>query len=229
MQVAKVLSEKLKHEFKVTALAGELQKKYEAQLQKIGAKARIPGFRPGKMPREILVKRFGAEALEDAGNGILREAFAEIYKEHKFRNAIDPAVNVVTFEEGKDFECLIVFETLPDIDVKGFNDISLDSLVVTISDQDVEQRLKKMHDEHVKYTKPSEERAAQKGDLVGVKWSGTLEGGKGIELPEIYQILLGPEREDSPFAPIVKALYGKKVGENFEGKVQFPKEEIIQN
>ena len=86
MQVAKVLSEKLKHEFKVTALAGELQKKYEVQLQKIGAKARIPGFRPGKMPREILVKRFGAEALEDAGNGILREAFAEIYKEHKFRN-----------------------------------------------------------------------------------------------------------------------------------------------
>ena len=227
MQVAKVLSEKLKHEFKVTALAGELQKKYEAQLQKIGAKARVPGFRPGKMPREVLVKRYGAEAWEDAGNSILREAFAEIYKEHKFRNAIDPAVNAVTFEEGKDFECLIVFETLPDIDVKGFNDITLDSLAVTISDQDVEQRLKKMHGEHVKYTKPSSERAAQKGDLIGVKWSGTLEDGKGIELPEIYQILLGPEKEDSPFVPIVKALYGKKVGDHFEGKVQFSKEEKV--
>jgi trigger factor len=227
MQVAKVLSEKLKHEFKVTALAEELQKKYEVQLKKIGSKARIPGFRPGKMPREILVKRFGAEAWEDAGNGILREAFAEIYKEHKFRNAIDPAVNVVTFEEGKDFECLVVFETLPDIDVKGFNDITLDILDVAISDQDVEQRLKKMCDEHVKYINPSDERAAQKGDLVGVKWSGTLEDGKGIELPEIYQILLGPEKEDSPFAPIVKALYGKKMGDRFEGNVQFSKEEKV--
>ena len=225
MQVAKILSEKLKHEFKVTALAGELQNKYDAHLKKVGAKARVPGFRPGKMPKEILVKRFGAEAWEDAGNAILREAFVEINKDHKFRNAIDPAVKVITFEEGKDFECIITFEILPDIDIKSFNDISLDLLTVTISDEDVEQRLKKMCEEHVKYKKPSDDRAAQKGDLVGVKWSGALEDGKGIELPETYQILLGPEKEESPFAPIVKALYGKKAGDHFEGKVQFSKEE----
>jgi trigger factor len=227
MQVAKILSEKLRHEFKVTALTEELQDKYDAQLKKVGAKARIPGFRPGKMPREILVQRFGSEAWEDAGNAILREAFAEINKSHKFRNAIDPAVKVVTFEEGKDFECVIAFETLPDIDVKSFDDISLDVLEVTISDQDVEQRLEKMCEEHIKYRKPSEDRAAQKGDLVAVKWSGALEDGKGIELPETYQILLGPEKEDSPFVPIVKALYGKKVGDRFEGKVQFSKEEKV--
>ncbi len=227
MQVAKIVSEKLKHQFKVTALAAELQKKYDMQLQKVGAKARIPGFRPGKTPKEILVQRYGAEAWEDAGNAILREALAEIYKDHKFRNAIDPAVAIISFEEGKDFECTITFETLPDIEVKNFNDISLDVLTVTISDKDVEQRLKKMCEEHVKYQKPSDGRPAGKGDLVSVKWSGTLEDGKGIELPETYQILLGPEKEESPFAPIVKALYGKKAGDHFEGKIQFSKEEKV--
>ena len=225
MQVAKILSEKLRHEFKVTALAEEIQKKYDVQLQKIGAKARIPGFRPGKTPPGILAQRYGAEAWEDARDTILREAFSEIYKEHKFRNAIDPVINIASFEQGKDFECTIIFETLPDIEVKSFEGISVDLLSVTISDQDVDQRLKKMCKEHIKYQKPSEARAAQKGDLIGVKWSGTLEDGKGIELPETYQILLGPEKEESPFAPIVKALYGKKVGDHFEGKVQFPKEE----
>jgi len=225
MQVAKIVSEKLKHEFKITALAEEIQKKYDAQLQKVGAKARIPGFRPGKTPRMILEQRYGAESWENARDAILREGFSEIYKDHKFRNAIDPAINIISFEQGKDFECTVIFEILPDIDVKSFENISVDLLTVTISDQDVEQRLKKMCKEHIKYQKPSELRAAQKGDLVGVKWSGNLEDGKGIELPQTYQILLGPEKEESPFAPIVKALYGKKIGDHFEGKVQFPKEE----
>jgi len=227
MQVAKTLSEKLKFEFKITATAAELQNKFHFQLNKLGAKVKIPGFRPGKTPEAILVQRFGASALEDAGNEILQEALKQIYKDHKFRNAIEPTVNMVSFERGKDFECIIIFEVLPDIEIKNFKDISLDQLDVTISDKDVEERLKKMCNEHIRYQIPATARSAHKGDLVLVKWSGTLEDGKGIELPETYQILLGPEKEDSPFIPVVKALYGKKPGDKFEEKVQFSKEEKV--
>jgi trigger factor len=63
--------------------------------------------------------------------------------------------------------------------------------------------------------------------LVLVKWSGTLEDGKGIDLPETYQILLGPEKANSPFASVVKALYGKKVGDVFQEKVHFSKDEKV--
>jgi trigger factor len=227
MHVEKVLSDKLKHQFKVKAPAAELQKKFDFQMQKIGAKVRIPGFRPGKTPRAILEKKYGAEALEDAGNAILREAVDQIYKDHKFRNAVDPAIDIISFEKEKDFECTINFEVLPDIDIKSFKDISIDMLSVTISDEDVEQRLKKIHNEHIRYQEPKEARDAHKGDLVSVTWSGTLEDGKRIDLPETYQILLGPEKESSPFAPIVKSLYGKKVGDHFEGTVQFSKEEKV--
>ena len=227
MHIAKVLSEKLKYQFKITASAPELQKKFELQLKKIGARVRIPGFRPGKTPGAILAQRYGSEAWEDTGNMILREALAQIYKDHKFRNALDPAVDMISFEKGKDFECIVTFEALPDIDVKSFKDISINMLNVSISDEDVERQLKKMCDEHVRYQKPKEARAAHKGDLVSVKWSGTLEDGKGIELPEIYQILLGPEKEDSPFSPVVRSLYGKKTGDHFEEEIQFSKEEKI--
>jgi trigger factor len=227
MHIEKILSEKLKYQFKIKAPAAELHKKFDGQLKKIGAKARIPGFRPGKAPEAILEQRYGAEAWEDAGNAILREALAEIYKDHKFRNAIDPAVDIVSFEKEKDFECKITFEALPEIDIKDFKDISLEVLKVTISDQDVEQRLKKLYEEHTRYQEPQEARAARKGDLVSVAWSGTLENGKRIELPKTYQILLGPEKEDSPFAPIVKSLYGKTAGDHFEGEVQFSNEEKV--
>lgn len=227
MQVAKTLSEKLKYEFKITATSTELQGKFQVQLQKIGAKVKIPGFRPGKTPEAVLVQKFGAQALEDSGNEILQEALKQIYKEHKFRNAIDPAVKIVSFERGKDFECTITFELLPEIEVKSFKDISLEVLTVTISDTDVEERLTKMCADHIRYQAPASARPAQKGDLVLVKWSGTLEEGKGIDLPETYQILLGPEKDDSPFIPVVKALYGKKVGDKFEEKVQFSKNEKV--
>jgi trigger factor len=227
MQVAKVLSENLKHQFKITAAAAEFQKKYDAYMQKFGAKAKIPGFRPGKTPSHILIQRYGPQALEDTGNDLLREALAQIYKEHKFRNAIDPAVQMISFENGKDFECLLTFEVLPDIEVKSFKDISLDVLNVNISDSDVEQRLQKMCQEHVRYQEPTDGRASRKGDLVSVKWSGTLDDGKEIDLPEIYQILLGPEKDDSPFAAVVKSLYDKLPGAKFEEKVQFSKDEKV--
>lgn len=227
MQVAKTLSEKLKFEFKITATAAELQNKFLFQLNKLGAKVKIPGFRPGKTPEAILVQRFGNRALEDAGNEILQEALRQIYKDYKFRNAIDPSVNMISFDRGKNFECIITFEVLPDIEVKNFKDISLDQLKVKISDKDIEERLMKMCQEHIRYQIPSTPRPALKGDLVLVKWSGTLEDGKGIELPETYQILLGPEKEDSPFIPVVKALYGKKPGDKFEEKVKFSKDEKV--
>lgn len=227
MQVAKTLSEKLKYQFKITATAAELQKKYDSHLKKVGAKVKIPGFRPGKTPEAILVQRYGAEAWEDTGNDILREALTQIYKNHKLRNAVDPSVEMISFEKGKNFECNVTFEVLPDIEVKNFKDIALDVLTVTISDKDVEQRLKKMCDEHIRYQKPADGRPARKGDLVLVKWSGTLNDGKGIELPETYQILLGPEKDDSPFASVVKALYGKKPGDKFEESIQFSKEEKV--
>jgi trigger factor len=136
---------------------------------------------------------------------------------------------MISFEQGKNFECLITFEVLPDISVKSFKDIALDVLAVTIDDKDVEQRLQKLCAEHIRYQSSVDGRPARKGDLILVKWSGTLEDGKGIELPETYQILLGPEKADSPFAPVVKALYGKKPGDKFEEKVQFSKEEKVSD
>lgn len=225
MHVEKVQSEKLKYEFKITAPALELQKNFDLQLKKVGAKARVPGFRPGKIPQQILEQKYGAEAWEDVGNGVLREALSQINKDHKFRNAIDPVVNVVSFENGKDFECMVIFEALPEIEVKSFKDISLEVLSVTINEQDVDQRLKKMCDEHIRYEAPKETRVTHKGDLVSVKWSGILEDGKRIDLPETYQILLGPEKENGPFVPVVKSLYGKKIGDCFEEKVEFSKQE----
>jgi trigger factor len=227
MQVAKTLSEKLKYQFTITASAAEIQKKYDEHLKRVGTKVKIPGFRPGKTPATLIEQRYGAQAWEDSGNDILREALAQIYKENKFRNAIEPAVQMISFDKGKNFECLITFEVLPDIQLKDFKNIALEVLNVAIDKGDVEQRLQKMCDEHIRYQKPADGRPARKGDLVLVKWSGTLEDGKGIELPETYQILLGPEKDDSPFAPVVKALYGKKSGEKFEEKVKFSTQEKV--
>lgn len=227
MQVAKTLSENLRHQFKITASAAELEKTYSDHLNKLGGKVKIPGFRPGKTPVSILEQKYGSQAWEDSGNDILRAALNQIYKENNFRNAIEPAIQMISFEKGKNFECQITFEVLPDIQIKSFKDISLDVLDVTIDDKDVEQRLQKMCQEHIRYQNPQDGRSARKGDLVSVKWSGVLEDGKGIELPETYQILLGPEKEDSPFAPVVKALYGKKPGDKFEENVQFSKQEKV--
>jgi trigger factor len=229
MQITKIESEKLKLQFKITVPAAELENKFDAQLQRISARVRIPGFRPGKTPKKVLTQRYGADCWEDVGNAVLREAIEKIDKENKLRNAVDPIVDIVSFEQGKDFECAITFEVLPEIEVKGLKDIALEKLIVTIDDQDVEERLKQIHAEHMRYKEPDQPRVAQKGDLISVKWSGVLDDEKRVDLPETYQILLGPENDASPFAPVVKALYGKDVGHIFDQEIKFLGEEKIED
>ena len=83
------------------------------------------------------------------------------------------------------------------------------------------RRLQRLCKDHIRYQSLPQERPAQKGDLVSVKWSGALEDGSRVELPETYQILLGPEKENDPFGPVVKSLYGKAIGATFSEKIAF--------
>jgi trigger factor len=225
MQVTKIFSDNLKHKFNVIESAENLQNKFDKQIQKAGAKTHIKGFRPGKASKDVLVKQFGSETWEKIANSAIHEAVGEINKNNGFRNAIDPVIEVITFKEGKDFEFTLTFETLPDIDIKDVKSISVDQLNVIISDDDVKQRLNSLHKNHVRYQDITGTRPAKKGDLIKVKWSGVLEDGSRIEIPSTHEILLGAEQKDDSFKAVVKSLYGKIAGDDFEETIMFsPKE-----
>jgi len=116
MQVIETLAEGLKREFKVVVPAADIEKKLTARLKELAGTARLPGFRPGKVPTELIRKRFGASVMGEILEQAVSDSTAETIRDRGLRPALRPRIEVGRFAEGTDLEYTIAVELLPDIE-----------------------------------------------------------------------------------------------------------------
>ncbi|HYM03068.1 MAG TPA: trigger factor family protein, partial [Stellaceae bacterium] len=128
MQISENTTEGLKHEFKVTVGADDISKRVEDRLQEIGRSVRLPGFRPGKVPLAVLRKRYGPSVMGEVLERTVNDTSSEALREAKLRPALQPKIEIVSFNEGKDLEYKLAVEVLPDVEPMNFGELSLERM-----------------------------------------------------------------------------------------------------
>jgi trigger factor len=220
MQVTETSTEGLKREFRVVVPAGELEEKVTSRLGEIGRTIQLRGFRPGKVPMQILRQRFGSSVLGEVLENTLQGSSAEAIREHNLRPALPPKVDIVSFSEGTDLEYKMSLEVLPDIPEPSFADLDIERLVVEVPDEDVDRAIERMAEQQRKTEVAA--RPAESGDIIVVD----IEGRSGErEIPgaagKDRQILLG----SAGFIPgFEEQLIGAPAGEHRTVRVTFPED-----
>ena len=191
----------------------------EEKLLIIGKKAKIKGFRPGKIPRSVLKKHYGSEAYQEAISDLLQKGYAEAIKEGDHKPISSPEINPLEGDD-ENLKFSASFEVLPKIKLKNLDKITINKPEINISDNDLDQMMENLRKQKREWKKVSSK--SKKGNQVNINFIGKLngelfEGGEGKDVP----VVLG---EGQMIPEFEKALFGLKSGENKTIKVKFPKE-----
>src|SRR6185437_6461477 len=95
------------------------------RLTDIGRSVRLPGFRPGKVPQSVLRKRYGSSVMGEVLEHVVNDSSATAMRERNLRPALQPKVEIVSFEEGKDLSYKMAVEVLPEIQPMKFSELTL--------------------------------------------------------------------------------------------------------
>jgi trigger factor len=229
MQVTETLNEGLKHEFKISVPATDLDAKADARLVDLKDKVRLNGFRPGKVPVSHLKKIYGRSVMAETIDQTIRDTNTQIFTDRGFRLATEPKVTMPTEQKeveeilaGKsDLTYTVAIEVVPKIQLADFKSFSVEKPVVEVTDSDVDDAIKRIADQSRPYAAKSEGAKAENGDRITINFKGTIngeafEGGTG----EGIQVVIGAGQ----FIPgFEEQLIGIGVGETRTLKVSFPK------
>lgn len=229
MQVTETLSQGLKREFKVVLPAADLSTRLEGQLVEVQAKARINGFRPGKVPVAHLKRLYGRSIMAEVVQEAVNEAHRKIVEENELRVAQEPKIDFAgdkdeiekAFEAQADFAFTVALELLPKIELGGFDDIEIERLVADVADSEIDEVLNRLAEQNRAYiAKEGDAAVAENGDKVTLDFVGKIdgepfEGGAGQDV----DVALGSGRFIPGFEEQVE---GMKVGESRTLSVTFP-------
>ncbi|AQP52993.1 trigger factor [Vagococcus penaei] len=191
----------------------------KAAFDKIKHNINIPGFRKGKVPRQMFNKMYGEEALyEDALNHILPEVYSVAVEEAGIDPVSQPKIDIVSMEKGQDWVVTAEVTVKPEVKLGEYKNLTVPAQDRTVTDEEVEANLKAKQESQAELV--IKEEAAVNGDTVVIDFEGfkdgeAFEGGKG----ENYSLELG----SNSFIPgFEDQLIGTKAGDDVEVKVTFP-------
>ncbi|MGN6121992.1 MAG: trigger factor [Sphingomonas oligoaromativorans] len=228
MQTVETLNEGLKRAYKLTIPAKDIAARVDEQVKLAAPQIRMPGFRPGKVPANIVKKMHGPALHQDALNNAVQEGIQKLLVEQKLRPATQPAVDLdKDYEEGKDAELGVSLEVLPDVPAPAIDALKLERLTVAAADAEIDEQVARIAAQSKRHDAAPEGHPAIEGDLVVMDYKGTVdgvafEGGTG----EGMSVELGSGRLIPGFE---EQLEGVKVGESRELNVTFPKDYPAKN
>lgn len=223
MQTVETLNEGLKRAYTLTITAKDIEGKVDAELKRIAPQMKMPGFRPGKVPANLVRKMHGPALLQDALNTALQEGVQSLIAEKNLRPAMQPQVELVgEYEQGKDATLNVTLEVLPTVPTPAIDALKLDRLTVPVADEVIDEQLQKFADQQKRWDDAGD-KAAEQGDQVTVDFVGktadgvAFEGGSGEDMAvEIGGGRLIPGFEDQ--------LVGVKAGDEKQISVTFPED-----
>ncbi|MCI8503854.1 MAG: trigger factor [Dorea sp.] len=202
--------------------AGDLEKALQNAYKKQKNKIALPGFRKGKVPRQMIEKMYGAEIFyDDAVNELMPKAYAEAYEECELDIVSRPEVDVVQIEKGKPFIFTAEVALKPEVTLGEYKGLEVDKISTRVTQKEIEEKLKEEAEKNAR-TVTVEDRAVENGDEVIMDFEGfvdgeAFEGGKG----ENYPLTIG----SGSFIPgFEEQLIGAETEKEVEVKVTFPED-----
>jgi len=186
----------------------------------IGKKAKIKGFRPGKIPRKILENNFKADAEGEAITNIVNKYYWQELDDRRIVTLSRPEIDQHGLKENTDFSFSASFETEPVFEPQGYQKMELEKINISVSEEDMEKRLQEIRKMFATMQDVTEDRQAVTGDFVTIDFTGTLDGEALAELKsENFLLELGSKR----FIPgFEEQLAGMRNGETKEINLTFP-------
>ena len=220
MQVSVETTTGLERRMKVAVPKDRIDSEVEKRLKSLGGRARIDGFRPGKVPFSVIRKRYGAQVRQEVLGEVMQSSFVEAVSQEKLRPAGTPHIEMADAANDDSLEYTATFEVYPEVELKGLDTIQIERPVVEISDADVDKMIENLRKQRKTWVEV--DRAAQEGDQVTIDFEGTVdgepfEGNKAEGVP----LELGSGRMIPGFE---EQIVGKQPGEEFTLSVTFPED-----
>ena len=186
----------------------------------IGRKAKLKGFRPGKIPRKVLENYFKSDAEGETITNIVNKYYWQEIENRGFVTLSRPEIEQNGLKEDTDFSFSATFETEPAFEPQGYSGMVLEKINISVSEEDMEKRLQEIRKMFATMQDVAEDRQAVMGDFTTIDFSGTLDG---EALPELksdnFLLELGSKR----FIPgFEDQIAGMKSGETKEFNITFP-------
>ena len=228
MQIVETLNEGLRRAFTITIPASEIDGKVDAQLKTMAPRIKMPGFRPGKVPANLVRKMHGPALQQEALTKAVQDSVQKAIADAKLRPAMQPEVSLNDdYAPGQDAEVKISLEALPDVPAAALDDLKLERLTVEADDKAVAASLQKLADGQKSYEAADASHPAATGDMVVMDFVGKVDGvpfdggtGEGMQI-EIGSGQLIPGFEDQ--------LVGVRANDERQVRVTFPDDYNVED
>ncbi len=209
------------HQVHVRIPRGEYDRIYAEQIQKLSRQARLPGFRPGKTPNQVIEKQFGAKLHDDTVSELIQSNYVEAIESSGLVPAVQPELDILAVQGADSFEFTMKVTTWPKVKVKSLSKLKFDTTTVDVEASDIESVIERLQKSQVKFNIERGSKA-EDGDQLHIDFVGSIDGepfdgGKG----EDVALVLGEGR----FIPgFEEQLLGHVAGDDVTVEVTFPEQ-----
>ena len=200
----------------------EVKSELDTVYKEVGKKAKIKGFRQGKIPRKVLEMHYKEQAETETINNIINKFYWQTLEEKKIIALSRPDINQDGLKQNTNFSFSVSFETEPDFEPKGYKGMELEKEIISVTATDREKRINEIRQMFATMEEVVDERPVQKGDFVVIDFAGTYNGESPQELKsDNYLLEIGSQRFITGFE---EQLIGMKKEETKTIKVVFPED-----
>ena len=208
-----------------TTINKELEQRYE-QIKKDVV---LKGFRPGKVPTEIIKKQFGKAVYGEVIDKILKESSTKAINDKKIKPALQPKIDLKTFGEGKDLEYTISVTEFPEVKLESLDKIKYDEYEIKINESETNNRIKEIAKSQKNFIEVDPSKVANEGDLISFDYKATVDGNQfeGNE-GKNTQLEIGKDLFIKGFdKQLIKSKKGDEIKVEVTLPENFPKKELI--
>ncbi|WP_263409684.1 trigger factor [Terriglobus tenax] len=230
-----VLNPELTREIQVEAPVEAVDAAFDKVVRKFQKLARIPGFRPGKVPAAVIKRKFAQDVRQEVMESLVSERFRAALEEQKVNPVSQPQIVELTLFEGQPLKFKAAFEVLPELDITGYDTVKVEKPNVEVTEEEYQSELDRTLDSQATIEPVTEDRTLTTGDLAEISFTGTVKpvaqtvGEEGLENAEQSEPITG---EDVPvelggkntLPAFSDALQGKKPGDELTLEVDYPAE-----
>lgn len=222
VKIKTIFDKKLKKDFQITIPFSVIENKINETILSVQKNLNLKGFRKGSVPVDVIKQKYGQSIMAEESDKLVSSEIRNIIKNQNLKIALQPKVEIKTFEANKDLECVASFEIFPDVPEIDMKKIKVIKKEIELTPKDIEDGVGKLVKMFRKWAAKEESYKAKIGDSVKIDYVGKIdkiefEGGSSKD----HQLELGSKSFIDDFE---EQLVGKKSGDEVKVKVKFPKE-----
>jgi trigger factor len=209
-----------KKDLTVELPATELEQEIDKLAREYARNAKVPGFRPGKVPMSIIRQRYGNDMRQEATQKIIERSWKEAIDAHDLHPLVQPVVKDLENKPEHPLKFTLSFEVMPNLEVKDYKEVPVTQPSPDITDQKVEQALESIREQHAQFS-PVDEGEAADGHILSVSIDGQFEGDTKTKHEDNITLVLGNPQTNEDFT---KNLLGVRQGETRSFDVEYPED-----